>query len=231
MPTAIVTGPTRGLGRALALELAQDGYHVLGTGVNPDRVSTLAEHARSLPLDALRSDTTDPEANAALAARVAATGVDVLVLNAGVLGPRSLLEETPLEDFERVLQVNTTGPFDLTARLVPHLRPGAAVIFVSSGVGVVGRARWSAYCVSKWGVEALGRIYAEELRDRGVRVFVVDPGGMRTEMRAAAYPEEDPGSLIRPEDNLAVFRWLIQHAPLSATGQRYRAQSFSPPTG
>ncbi len=234
MTTALVTGATRGLGRALAFDLARSGMTVLGTALDPNRLSALARDAGDLPIEALRSDITEPADNTALAGRLAETGLDVLIHNAGILGPRVGLEDYPLSTFQQVLNVNTTGPFDLTARVAPHLRPGATVIFLSSGVGVVGRAKWGAYCVSKWGVEGLARIWAEELRDRQIKVFLVDPGAMRTQMRtqmrAAAYPEEDPQTLVRPEDNLAVFRWLIRQAPLSQTGERWKAKGFVAPT-
>lgn len=229
MTTALVTGATRGLGRALALDLARSGVNVLGTGTSPETLDSLAADAVGLPLTAVHSDISVPADNEALAARLAQTGLDLLIHNAGLLGPRVGLADYPLADFERVMAVNTTGPFDLTARLSQHLNAGATVIFLSSGVGVVGRANWGAYCVSKWAVEGLARIWAEELRGRGIKVFLVDPGGMRTEMRAAAYPEEDPRTLVRPEDNLAVFRWLITQATLAETGGRWQAKGFVAP--
>ena len=140
MTTALVTGATRGLGRALAFDLARSGMTVLGTALDPNRLSALARDAGDLPIEALRSDITEPADNTALAGRLAETGLGVLIHNAGILGPRVGLEDYPLSTFQQVLNVNTTGPFDLTARVAPHLRPGATVIFLSSGVGVVGRA-------------------------------------------------------------------------------------------
>ncbi len=230
MTTALVTGATRGLGRALALDLARSGLEVVGTATDTDRLAALASEARDLSLEAVRSDITQPSDNAAVAARFSESGLDVLIHNAGVLGPRVRLEDYPLETFQQVMAVNTTGPFDLTARLSPSLNEGATLIFLSSGVGVVGRAEWGAYCVSKWGVEGLARIWAAELRDRAIKVFLVDPGAMRTEMRAAAYPQEDPLTLVTPEDNLAVFRWLLTEGSLADTGGRWKAKDFRPPS-
>jgi NAD(P)-dependent dehydrogenase (short-subunit alcohol dehydrogenase family) len=229
MTTALVTGATRGLGRALAFDLARSGTTVLGTAIHADGLADLARDSGDLPIIPIRSDITDPQANAALVKRIGPAGLDLLIHSAGILGPRVGLEQYPLATFERVLAVNTTGPFDLTAKLARSLNPGATVIFISSGVGVVGRANWGAYCVSKWGVEGLARIWAEELRDRDIKVFLVDPGAMRTEMRAAAYPQEDPMTLIEPKDNLAVFRWLVAHAPLTETGGRWKAKGFAAP--
>lgn len=226
MTTALVTGATRGLGRALAFDLAKSGVTVIGTATQADALATLAADAGDLPLTAVRSDITVPGDNEAVAVRFTETGLDLLIHSAGVLGPRVGLDQYPLEAFERVMAVNTTGPFDLTAKLSPHLNDGATVIFLSSGVGVVGRADWGAYCVSKWGVEGLARIWAAELRDRGIKVFIVDPGAMRTGMRAAAYPEEDPLTLITPEENLAVFQWLWTDATLADSGGRWKAKDF-----
>lgn len=226
MPTALVTGATRGLGRALSFELARRGHTVLGTALNSARLEALARDAGQLPIRPIRADVTSDADNADLAKRVASSGLDVLIHNAGVLGPRVELADYPRADFEEVLRVNTTGPFALTAALSGHLNPGAKVIFVSSGVGNQTRPRWGAYCVSKWGLESVAGIYAHELRERGVQVFVVDPGAMRTEMRAAAYPDEDPMTLVTPEQNLAVFRWLLDEATLEQSGGRYIAKEF-----
>ena len=121
-----------------------------------------------------------------------------------------------------MLAINLTAPFQLTKGLAPHLKPGSSVQLLSSGVGVVGRPKWGAYNVSKFGVEALGQILAAELGERGVRVNVIDPGGMRTEMRAAAYPDEDPMTLVVPEDNTGVFLWLALES--DAHGQRFQAK-------
>jgi len=220
MPTAIVTGATRGLGRALAFDLARQGVTVYGTGLNHDRLDAL--EVGDLPFHPVRADVSSEASNAALAERVRGTGLDILVHNAGVLGSRVPLAHTRKDEFERVLAVNTTGVFDLTAKVAHLLNPGARLIFVSSGVGNQARANWGAYCVSKNALEAIAGIYAKELHD--ARVYVVDPGGMRTEMRAAAYPDEDPMTLVTPEQNLGVFRWLLAPDCMAPSGSRHLAK-------
>jgi NAD(P)-dependent dehydrogenase (short-subunit alcohol dehydrogenase family) len=100
------------------------------------------------------------------------------------------------------------------------------VINVVSGVSVEGRTEWGAYSVSKFGIEGLTQILAAELTGRGIRVNAVDPGGMRTEMRAAAYPEEDPATRITPEENTAVFLYLASDRSKDVTGERFKAQEF-----
>ncbi len=227
---ALITGGTRGLGRALSLDLARQGFTVFATGRTRRTLEVLAADAAAEGLDVrpLLADVADQEANAALAETVrAAGGLDVLVHNASVLGPRVALADYPADVFRAVLDTNVFGPFDLTRRLRPLLRPNAAVLFLTSGVGVVGKAGWGAYSVSKFALEGLAQIEAEELRSAGVRVFTVDPGSMRTDMRALAYPDEDPSALRRPEDNTAPFLWALLEAGPEHTGTRIKAQAWT----
>jgi NAD(P)-dependent dehydrogenase (short-subunit alcohol dehydrogenase family) len=103
---------------------------------------------------------------------------------------------------------------------------GGSIVNVVSGVSVEGRPEWGAYSVSKFGVEGLTQILASELEDRGIRVNAVDPGGMRTGMRAAAYPDEDPMTRITPEENTDVFLYLASDDSRGVTGRRFKAQEF-----
>ena len=100
------------------------------------------------------------------------------------------------------------------------------MIHVSSGVGDHGRPLWGAYCASKNGLEALSEMLAGELVEHGIRSNAVDPGSMRTEMRAAAYPDEDPGQLPTPAEVADVFVWLASDLSADVTGQRFRAKEF-----
>jgi NAD(P)-dependent dehydrogenase (short-subunit alcohol dehydrogenase family) len=154
--------------------------------------------------------------------------VDVLVNNAGLLGPRVRIEDYPEEEWRRVIDVNLTGPYLVLKAAIPHVPEGGSIINVVSGVSTEGRAEWGAYSVSKFGVESLTQILAAELKDRGIRVNSVDPGGMRTEMRAAAYPDEDPTTRITPEENTAVFLYLASDESIEVTGERFKAQEFQP---
>jgi NAD(P)-dependent dehydrogenase (short-subunit alcohol dehydrogenase family) len=152
--------------------------------------------------------------------------IDVLVNNAGLLGPRVAIEDYPEDEWRRIIDANLTGPFLVSRAAIPHLSDGASIINVVSGVSVEGRAEWGAYSVSKFGIEGLNQILAAELAERGVRVNAVDPGGMRTDMRAAAYPEEDPQTRITPEENTAVFLYLASEESKGVTGERFKAQEF-----
>ncbi|MDQ3842054.1 MAG: SDR family oxidoreductase, partial [Actinomycetota bacterium] len=97
-----------------------------------------------------------------------------------------------------------------------------------SGVSIEGRPEWGAYSVSKFGLEGLTQILAAELKAHGIRANSVDPGGMRTTMRAAAYPDEDPTTRITPEENTAVFLYLASDESREVTGERFKAQEFQP---
>lgn len=227
---ALVTGGTRGLGRALSLALARRGLTVYATGRDAGDLRALEEEARAyeLPVVALRADQALAEDNAAVVAAIRAGGqpLRLVIHNASRLGPRVPLADYPPEDFDAVLAVNVRGPFDLQRRLDPLLEAGATVLVVTSGVGVVGRAGWGAYSVSKFAIEGMAQIWADELKERGVRVHVVDPGAMRTRMRAEAFPEEDPQRLLDPAENVRPFLWLALEGGELPTGQRFKSQAF-----
>lgn len=230
MPIALITGATRGLGHALAFDFARAGYVVYGTGRNDKTLDALRKEAGDAKLNirTIRSDVTTSEGVDAILDRLDGDGVaiDVVIHNAGALGDRVELAEYPLEVWDDVMATNVRGPFLLTQRLLPRLTPNAAVIFVSSGIVEHPYPRWGAYYVSKVAVEALANLYAAELKDRGIRVFVVDPGRLRTVMRADAFPSEDPQSVPAPEEHTGVYLWLARKAGLESTGSRHEAQAF-----
>ena len=226
----VITGASRGLGRALALACAREGANLVVNSRNEDSLRPVAEEAEEagsgvLAIPADVSDEADVEK--LVDGAVQRFGrVDVLINNAGLLGPRVPIEEYPEDEWRRVLDANLTAPFLLSKALIPHMPEGGSIINVTSGVSVEGRAEWGAYSVSKFGVEGLTQILAAELEDRGIRVNSVDPGGMRTEMRAAAYPDEDPTTRITPEENTAVFLYLASDESRGVTGERFKAQEF-----
>jgi NAD(P)-dependent dehydrogenase (short-subunit alcohol dehydrogenase family) len=121
--------------------------------------------------------------------------------------------------------VNLTGTLIPTQAVLPGMREAGrgSIINVSSGVGNLARQRWGAYAITKWGVEALARNLALEEAAAGVRVNIVDPGQLRTGMRRAAYPEEDPLRPSPPADATAVFLWLASDDSAGVTGERFRA--------
>jgi NAD(P)-dependent dehydrogenase (short-subunit alcohol dehydrogenase family) len=227
---AVITGASQGLGRALALAFAREGARVVINSRAEESVRPVAGEVESAGAEVLAL-AADVSVSADVERLVGATverfgRIDVLVNNAGVLGPRVPIEEYPEEEWRRVIDANLTGLFLVTKAAIPHMPEGGSIVNVVSGVSVEGRAEWGAYSVSKFGVEGLTQILASELEGRGIRANAVDPGGMRTEMRAAAYPEEDPMTRITPEENTGVFMYLASDESRGVTGRRFKAQEF-----
>src|ERR671933_476604 len=226
----MITGASQGLGRALTLAYAEEGANLVVNSRSADSLDSVAEKAKgagvevlAIPGDVSRSTHVEMLVEAA----VERFGrVDGLINNAGLLGPRVPIEEYPVDEWRKVLEANLTGPFLLAKAVIPRMPEGGSIINVTSGVSIEGRSRWGAYSVSKFGVEGLTQILAAELEERGIRANSVDPGGMRTEMRAAAYPDEDPMSRITPEENTGVFLYLASDESKDVTGERFKAQSF-----
>jgi NAD(P)-dependent dehydrogenase (short-subunit alcohol dehydrogenase family) len=213
---ALVTGATRGIGRAVALTYAREGAHLILVGRTAgaleevdDEIRALGGGATLLTLDLKRHDKID-----ALGPTIYQRWqkLDILVGNAGVLGPLSPLGHVTAEAWDEVLQVNLTANWRLIRTLDPLLRTSDAgrAIFVSSGIAVNPRAYWGCYGVSKAALEALVKTYAREVESTAVRVNLVNPGPTRTKMRALAYPGEDPASLQAPEDVVETFVRLAE---------------------
>jgi NAD(P)-dependent dehydrogenase (short-subunit alcohol dehydrogenase family) len=226
----LITGASQGLGRALALAFAREGARVVVNARSEESVRPVAgevEDAGAEVLAVAADVSKGADVERLVGESVERFGkIDVLVNNAGLLGPRVAIEDFPEDEWRRVIDANLTGPFLVSRAAIPYLSNGASIINVVSGVSVEGRAEWGAYSVSKFGMEGLNQILAAELAERGVRVNAVDPGGMRTEMRAAAYPEEDPQTRITPEENTAVFLYLASDESEGVTGERFKAQEF-----
>jgi len=228
----MITGASRGLGRALALAFAREGVSLVINSRSEDSLEPVAGEAKETGAEVLAIPA-DVSVEAEVERLVNESvrrfgGIDVLVNNAGVLGPRVPIEEYPEDEWRKVLDANLTAPFLLIRTVIPRMPEGGSIINMTSGVSVEGRAEWGAYSVSKFGLEGLTQILAAELKERGIRVNSVDPGGMRTEMRAAAYPDEDPTTRITPEENTDVFLYLASDESREVTGERFKAQEFQP---
>jgi NAD(P)-dependent dehydrogenase (short-subunit alcohol dehydrogenase family) len=227
---ALITGASQGLGRALALAFAREGARVVVNARSEGSVRPVAGEVEDVGGEvlAVAADVSKgADAERLVGESVERLGkIDVLVNNAGLLGPRVAIEDYPEDEWRRIIDANLTGPFLVSKAAIPYLSEGASIINVVSGVSVEGRAEWGAYSVSKFGIEGLNQILAAELAERGIRVNAVDPGGMRTDMRAAAYPEEDPQTRITPEENTAVFLYLASDESEGVTGERFKAQEF-----
>ena len=226
----LITGASQGLGRALALAYAKEGASLVINSRSERSIRPVAEEVEGLGAEvlAVAADVSMGKDAQRLVDEAVGRfgGIDVLVNNAGVLGPRVAIGDYPEDEWRRVIDANLTGLFLVSQAAIPHMREGGSIINVVSGVSVEGRAGWGAYSVSKFGVEGLNQILAAELEGRGIRSNAVDPGGMRTSMRAAAYPEEDPQTRITPEENTAVFVYLASDESKGVTGGRFKAQEF-----
>jgi NAD(P)-dependent dehydrogenase (short-subunit alcohol dehydrogenase family) len=233
-----VTGASRGLGAALAGELARRGAKVVM--VARER-GPLEEAARAITAaggeaHALPADVGDKRAVHALAGAAAALvgPIEVLVHNASTLGPTPLplLLDTECEDLERVLEVNLVGPFRLTKAVAGAmaLRRRGLIVHVTSDASVSAYPGWGAYGVSKAALDHLGRSWAAELEGTGVRVFSVDPGEMATRMHADAVPDADPATLADPAAVAARVAEMIAHADRIPSGARLEASRWEAPS-
>lgn len=227
----MISGASQGLGEALARRFAREGARLSLCARGPEALNTVRDDLRSQGAEclAVSVDVADEEDVAAwVDATLAEYGrIDALVNNASLLGARVPIADYPLDDWERVVRVNLTGAFLCARAVIPAMREtGGSIINVSSGVGDHGRPLWGAYSASKNGLEALTQMLAGELKEDGVRANTVDPGSMRTVMRAAAYPDEDPQTLPRPEQVADVFVYLASDRSRDVSGQRFRAKEF-----
>ena len=203
---AVVTGASRGLGRALAVELADAGARVVLVARESAELHSAVAAIRDAggQAHAIAADLGDKQAIHAIAGAAAALvgPIDLLIHNASTLGPTPmpLLLDTECEDFEQLLQVNLLGPFRLTKAMAGGmaLRGRGLIVHITSDAATHAYPRWGAYGVSKAALEHLGRSWASELGPLGVRVVSIDPGEMDTAMHAAALPEADRAALADP---------------------------------
>ena len=225
----LVTGASRGIGRAAALAFAKAGAHVVVTATSFEPLDSLmaAVEAQGGAGSVIVADLMQRSERHRLAEQ--AGTVDVLINNAGMLGGRDKLYHTSLRTFEQTLELNAIAPFDLIRLLVPGMvgRGHGTIINVSSSVGLKGRGTWGAYSTSKAALEGMTQSLADELEGSGVQCIVVNPGGTRTDMRAEALPAEDPMTLPTPE---VIAQPLVELAACQGTkhhGKRYNLRELA----
>ena len=230
----LVTGATDGIGKVLAKHVASLGARVLLHGRNERKLEAVYDEIEALAgaqrpsIAVLDLATADGDAYVALADSIQAEfgQLDGLVHNAGILGPRLSMEQYEPADWQRVLHVNLTSAFVLTQMLLPLLKKSddPSIIFTSSGVARVGKAFWGAYSVSKFGIESLSQILADEHRHTNLRSNCLNPGPIRTNMRLQAYPAEDRDHLPGPEDIMPAYVYLLGPDSAGVTGESFDAQ-------
>jgi len=229
---ALITGGSRGIGKAVARAYAREGASVF----------ICARGAADLERAALEIRSPGGEVSWRAADLVKLSevrrlvkevrdrygAIHILVNNASILGPREPIVRYPLSAWNEVLKINLTALFLVTKEVLGVMmrqREGS-IINLSSGVGRVGKARWGAYAASKFGVEGFTQVLADEVKEWNIRVNAVNPGGTRTEMRAQAYPDEEPLTLPVPEDITGVFLYLAGAESREVTGKSFDARDW-----
>tara|TARA_R110000868_G_scaffold27033_2_gene103306 strand:+ start:736 stop:1476 length:741 start_codon:yes stop_codon:yes gene_type:complete len=230
----LVTGAGRGIGAIAAQSFAAHGATVLLLGKTEENLSRVydAIEAAGHPQAAVipfNLETALPHQYDELAAMIEAEfgKVDGVLHNASIIGPRTPLEQLSGDNFMRVMQVNVNAMFMLTSTLLPLLKlsADASVVFTSSSVGRKGRAYWGAYAVSKFATEGLMQVLADEVDGvSNVRANSVNPGATRTDMRAQAYPGENPANNPPPEAIMPVYLYLMGPDSTGINGQAFDAQ-------
>jgi len=234
----LVTGAGDGIGRAAARTFASYGATVVLLGRTRAKLEAVFDwigeatgrEAVIVPCDlALFGD--DNGAALGNAIGDAFGRLDGLLHNASLLGPKVPIAHYPTADWQRVFQVNVHAAFLLTRAMLPLLEaaPAASVVLTSSSVGRRGRAYWGAYSASKFAVEGLTQILADEYEHTGrIRFNSLNPGGTRTAMRRAAYPAENPTSVPIPEAHMDLYLYLMSDASAAVNGAQLDARDWSP---
>ncbi|WP_462412595.1 SDR family NAD(P)-dependent oxidoreductase [Neobacillus sp. Marseille-QA0830] len=231
--TVMITGASKGLGRALTLAFAKVGARLAICSRTEESLLKVKQEAEDLGAEVLAvtadiSFSRDVERFVSVA-EAKFGRIDVLINNASILGPSPmpLLLDYPEEEFAEVLRVNAISPFLVTRRVLPGMltRNEGSIINVTSEAGHIGYAGWGAYGISKFAIEGVTQTWADELSETNVRVNMVDPGEMDTEMHRLAVPNCDY-PLAKPEDVVPIFLHLASDQSYGTNGQRFEAQAW-----
>lgn len=227
--TILITGAGDGIGKQLALAAAAHGANLVLLGRTQAKLEAVYDQIESstqskpiiCPVDL---ETLDDEQAKEIAEAIQAEfgALDGLVHNAAILGQRTPIQSYSTATWQSVMQVNVNAGFILSKALIPLMSESAdaRILFTSSGVGRTGIAYWGAYSVSKFAVEGLAQLLADELTETtNIRVNAVNPGGTRTSMRATAFPAENPAGVKPAEDLMPGYLYLLGPDSKEISGQ------------
>ena len=232
--TILITGAGSGIGKAAAITYASHGATVILLGKISSKLEKVYDEIEKLDcpapsislMDLLIADANDYQELIDNLIKEF-NQLDGLLLNAAILGDRSPIEQYDVQKWVETIHINLTSQFILVKTLLPALKKSdnASVVFTSSGVGKTGKAFWGAYSVSKFGVEGLCQILAEEFdNDSSVRFNCINPGAVRTKMRKEAYPLENPDDLPTPDMIMEKYLWLMSDASKNISGKSFDCQ-------
>jgi len=227
----LITGGSKGIGKGIAAAFLREGASVIICGRNEINLKAACNELGKLGrIEYIVADIANRDDIGVLAKSLGDKwgSLDVLVNNASILGERKPVSEYPEDVWEEVIHINLNAQFFVTKALLPLLKESesGSIINVSSSVGRKGKKEWGAYAASKFGLEGLTQVLADELGEPGPRVNSVNPGGTRTDMRAGAYPDEDPMTLPSPEDISPVFVYLASDESIGVTGKEFNARDW-----
>jgi NAD(P)-dependent dehydrogenase (short-subunit alcohol dehydrogenase family) len=229
--TALITGAGGGIGRSIARVYVKEGASAIICGRNEDSLKEAVREITSYgEIEYVKINIVKRNDLKILARRVEEkwNRLDILVNNASILGVRTKIQDYPVGIWKEVIDINLNGQFFIIKTLLPFLirSKSASIINVSSSVGRKGKALWGAYSVSKFGLEGLTQILADELSSSNIRVNSVNPGGTRTAMRASAYPDEDPMTLPNPDEITPIFLYLASDESIGINGRSLEARDW-----
>lgn len=231
----LVTGAGDGIGRCAARTYAAHGATVILLGRTLSKLESVYDEIEAaghpqpaiVPMNLEGAAVKDYE-EMAMTIEESFGRVDGVLHNAALLGQRTPVELYDPETWDQLMRVNVTAPFLLCRALIPAMRNSedASIVFMSSSVGRKAKAYWGAYAVSKFALEGLSQLLADELDDerQNIRVNSLNPGATRTNMRAHAYPAENPANNPAPEEIMPAFLYLMGRDSQGVTGQQINAQ-------
>jgi NAD(P)-dependent dehydrogenase (short-subunit alcohol dehydrogenase family) len=230
----LVTGGGSGIGRQAGLTFAAFGAEVILLGKNSSNLNETyglfeKNNLKKPTLQAIDFETAEEEDFKKISEAVLKEfgKLDGLLNNASILGTKTSIQNYDIKEWRRVSKINFESSLLLTRSLLPILLipDNSSIAFTSSGVGRKGKAYWGAYAISKFATEGLVQILSEELeKTSGIRVNAINPGAVRTKMRAEAYPAEDPNTLKNPKEIMNAYLFLMGIDSLGITGKSIEAQ-------